>query len=1052
MKGVVIALFLILIPSASAAWEQYQNDLGNRGKADGIGYFDSSIVINITNYLDGMNFQPLVSDINNDGKNEIIIFSGNYLKIFDSKLNLIDEKFVGNLLGQPNIFDFDDDIFKEMIFISNIANVHYFFAYEYNAQFNQEFNFTVSNGGIGSGIKCTALDSTKICVFMDNSQYVHIINMNSKTDESYNTSIYNNTLEKIPAIGDLHNDGSLEAVFWFDEDNDNQYGLMVFDIANKSLDFGFNNSGVVDDIMVPYGVYNNAFVLKGHPVLVDLNNDEKLEIAASIFYDDGQTGEMTRDAFTELFVHGHNGSQLFRKCEENPSQNCNDGSSVNRGWEGTNPFVLDSNGDGIEDICFIKDKKHYWSFKNMTINCYNYSGGVLLDEELFPTVDTVKTATVADMNNDGFMEIATENNIYRLDGSSIFTYNFNSNFVVPVDIDGNNGLDLIWSKANKTIVFLDNTSYSFDLSIEEKDISFEKNNTKITVHNNGDGFIENAEILALNADTMQNQTIAASIRGKSSITISSNITLKEGEALLIQLDYDDKINEIDEKNNFAFKKFEGFPFVFVSADLEINNLEEEFIDFIKDNLKSSYYTNDENNANVKIYIGKNNIFNKQKILFTKNNFGYYYDFGNIYYKDKVGSLPYNGLISAFNENNTIGQNNIINILIYGNNIDGTIAAAKEFINKEPDFLNINNENSFFVDDENLVAVRVFDFLHNTGNGDNYLLDNNAFKNIVRNALRDEMFTEKDYTVISDSGVNLRLRNLKPNASDMYISYLSSTGIPVELPVVLAHGLFSNLSTWQVLGAEISNTGRDTWLIEITGGPGQDCDDCVDYTFNDLTDDYVPSLLNGVLTFTGKDNIQYVGFSNGCRAALDSLERNKFDSNKVETFVAVGCPGAFEGNSPIANIIASRDRQISQRLQSRNLSHMSLKEIILIGALDRNLISSDITNKISLNLWKFYEDKIILNNDTQPGNINVFNFTIIQGNEFGSSDGVVTIEDERKIYQNVNKNSNNKNHFSIFASHIGLDDKERTKSIIRKTLNKEKLNFYERTINLINQSG
>nr|MBI4156891.1 alpha/beta hydrolase [Candidatus Woesearchaeota archaeon] len=346
----------------------------------------------------------------------------------------------------------------------------------------------------------------------------------------------------------------------------------------------------------------------------------------------------------------------------------------------------------------------------------------------------------------------------------------------------------------------------------------------------------------------------------------------------------------------------------------------------------------------------------------------------------------------------------------------------------------------------------FDFLHNTGNEENYLLDNTEFKNIVRNALRDEMFTEKDYTVNSASGVNLRLRNLKPNASNTYLLYLNSTGMPVDLPVVLAHGLFSNLSTWQTLASEISNTGRDTWLIEITGGPGQDCEDCVDYTFYNLTDDFVPTLLNEVLDLTNKNNLQYVGFSNGCRAALDSLERNKFDSNKVETFVAVGCPGAFEGNSPIANIIASKDRQISQRLESRNLSHMSLKEIILIGALDRNLISSDITNKISLNLWKFYEDKIILNNDTQPGNISIFNFTIIQGNEFGSSDGVVTIEDERKIYQNVNKDLNNKNHFNIFASHIGLDDKERTKSIIRKTLNKEKLSFYERTINLINQSG
>jgi hypothetical protein len=245
---------------------------------------------------------------------------------------------------------------------------------------------------------------------------------------------------------------------------------------------------------------------------------------------------------------------------------------------------------------------------------------------------------------------------------------------------------------------LDNTSYSYDFSIEPNDINFEKNKTKITIHSNGNGFTDNLEILAMNTDTMQNQTIFTSIRANSNITINSNLTINKKETILIQLDYNSKIKEIDEKNNFAFKKFEGFPFVFIDIDLEINNLENEFIDYIKDNLKSSYFTKNEKEAAIKIYIGKNNLFNKQKIFFTKNNFDYYYDFGNIYYKNKVGNLPYNGLISAFNENSIINQNNIINILIYGNEIDGTIAAVKEFINKEADFVNINKENSFFNDE------------------------------------------------------------------------------------------------------------------------------------------------------------------------------------------------------------------------------------------------------------------------------------------------------------------------------------------------------------------
>jgi hypothetical protein len=210
-------------------------------------------------------------------------------------------------------------------------------------------------------------------------------------------------------------------------------------------------------------------------------------------------------------------------------------------------------------------------------------------------------------------------------------------------------------------------------------------------------------------------------------------------------------------------------------------------------------------------------------------------------------------------------------------------------------------------------------------------------------------------------------------------------------------------------------------------------------------------LNGVLDFTGKDKIQYVGFSNGCRAALDSLERDQFDSNKIETFVAVGCPGAFEGNSTLGDIIASKDGQIFERLKSRNLNHVSMKDIIVIGVLNRNTISNN-KDKISLNLWKFYEDIIRFNNDTQPGKINVSDFVIIQGSAFGSDDGIVTIIDEGKIYQNANSNTKPKKRFDIFAVHTTLDVKDRTKSIIKKLINKQELSFYERNVNLINQSG
>src|SRR3989344_6122925 len=684
----------------------------------------------------------------------------------------------------------------------------------------------------------------------------------------------------------------------------------------------------------------------------------------------------------------------------------------------------------------------------MGMNCYNYPGDQIAKVKLTASLDGVReTAMAADMNNDGEREIITSTHIYLLNGTSIFDYNNLGKYhPLAVDLDGNDGLDLLWSKDGQVKIFLDNNNYTMDLSVS--DISFFKyNSTHVNVtaviKNDGQIQSDNVKVIVYNTETFDNNVAIFNINRNGNAAFSSILPLKAQEKILVSADYDNEISESDENNNDAYKTFLGLPYVFVSVDLEPNNVESEFKDYIKNNLVSGYYAENENEADVLVYIGKNNPRNMDMNVNFMNQHNIGYDYGNINYNDKIYSNPFNGLVASFKEDNSFGKNHV-KVMIVGNEIEGSVAAAKEFIKNQVSFLNTETFDSAAVDDDNEDAVKVWDYMHLGGNFEHYKDGSDEFGKIVSNALNDRMFNVYDKTVTAANGINLRLRELKANISDDYFNYLNSSGVPVEMPVVLAHGLFSNLTTWETLGSELSNSGRDTWLIEITGGPGQDCDNCIDYTYSNLTDIFVPALLDGVLTFTGKDKLQYVGFSNGCRAALDSLERNQFDSNKVETFVAVGCPGAFDGNSTAGNIIKSKNGDIYLRLKSQNISHISFNNLASIALLDRQHVTNDQKEKISTSLWKFYEDIILSKNDSQPGNVNFDNFALIRGNAFTTNDGIVTIADGDKIYENANSNLKPKKYFNVFASHPSLDTKDRTKSIISKIINKREFSFYEKT--------
>ena len=297
------------------------------------------------------------------------------------------------------------------------------------------------------------------------------------------------------------------------------------------------------------------------------------------------------------------------------------------------------------------------------------------------------------------------------------------------------------------------------------------------------------------------------------------------------------------------------------------------------------------------------------------NYGWGYDTDNRVIKfnnQQSTSRPYIGLIGRDMSSSPK------KIIIYGNRIDGTVAAVKRLVSARNKFLTtLGKSNANYLDDYDTLAISVFDLMHRNESVSDYDKDTQGFKDVVQNILNDNNYEISIKTVkTTNDNTTLRLKHLN---SDYSPSYKDAVVVD-NSPVVLSHGMHSNLFTWNDFATKLAESGRDSWLIEMYGGPTTDSDCkptgnyyCPNYTFTDLKTYYWPALVAGVQEYSGKNNLSYVGYDLGCTVALESLElyengKNNagyyFDtitgnyvlmdlSNKpIDTFVGLGCLGNF----------------------------------------------------------------------------------------------------------------------------------------------------------------
>ena len=467
-----------------------------------------------------------------------------------------------------------------------------------------------------------------------------------------------------------------------------------------------------------------------------------------------------------------------------------------------------------------------------------------------------------------------------------------------------------------------------DIYISNEDIKLTKSgsNTKVSANVHWTGL--SSGIVTIRFQSIGNDGLISKTEDKtlsiSGTNKSAYVTWDVEDDKYLNV-YADPADAFDESNfnNYIFRPIVKKVNAYISIATDTPYLDSTYREFLESFVNPVEETYQ---ADYIISVGKNTdeVASYNNAVLTYSKWGYDTNANRIAFQSSKLDKPYNGLVGTYPTN----QKPII--FVHGNGVEGTTAALKRLVSGSEYFFDNANKNPSVIDNFDLTGIGVYDIMHNLDNSPNYRKNNNEFKKIVKDVLFDNIFDVSIRTVKTlnttsyGNSTILRLKHVNSDFSQNYRDAVTEN----PSPVVLSGGLFNDLTYWETansifestgLAIELSQEGRDVWEIELTGGSIQDGHNLSPmYNYNDARDYYWPALIAGVQQYSGIDNLTYVGHSNGCGVALASL--NKYSAsgkgntgyyfdydtglyvysdlsvNPIDTFVGIGCPGAFNGYS------------------------------------------------------------------------------------------------------------------------------------------------------------